>query len=86
MSRCVAGKLILANGRGFLLVTQASRLQECKGSAEDKAAGVKEIKPRQPTGDDIYKNTRAALDKNRRGPIKKFLDEKGNPMEGPELQ
>ena len=56
------------------------------GSAEDKAAGVKEIKPRQPTGDDVYKNIRAALDKSRGGPIKTFLYEKGNPIEDSELQ
>jgi len=56
------------------------------GSAEDKAAGVKEIKPRQPTGDDVYKDIRVALDKSRGGPIKTFLYEKGNPIEDSELQ
>jgi hypothetical protein len=68
----------------LIIVENLHRIEN--GSAEDKAAGVKEIKPRQSAGDDDYKDIRAALDKSRVGPNKTFLDEKGSPMEGPELQ
>jgi hypothetical protein len=47
------------------------------GLAKNKAAGFNEIKPRQPTGDDIYKDIRKALYKHRGGPSKRSSMKKG---------
>jgi hypothetical protein len=35
------------------------------------------VDPRQPTGEEVLKDIKAALDKSRGGPTKEFIDEDG---------
>ena len=56
------------------------------GTQADKKVDTKQVDPKQPTGDDINKDIKAALDKNRGGPIKEFIDEDGKQMLGSDLE
>ena len=47
--------------------------------------GNKNVPGREITNDDIYESLHAALDKERGGIIKTFLDQSGRPMEGDKL-